>query len=141
MYFVQVVNDGTPGALYEAGDDYQHAQELLLKVIAQDLKTHGPVEITDEVREFVESDGYYETSFGVGFYIVASERFSDEPDEDGFNEYVGSLYHDDHGEESLGDFQDGRFVPSRYLLGLSPEWHRAADDWATNFIGEQQEDE
>lgn len=81
--FVQVVNDGTPGALYEVGSDsFEDANELALKVLAAGKNTNGPVEITDEVRDFIETDGYYEEG-SVGVYVVSSEVFSeDEDDED-----------------------------------------------------------
>jgi fatty acid/phospholipid biosynthesis enzyme len=76
MYFVQIVNDGTPGALYEAGDDMAQAQELLLKVVASGRgNVEGPTEIDDDVREFVESEGYFGNVF-----IVSSEAWSDAPD-------------------------------------------------------------
>lgn len=142
MYFVQIVNDGTPGALYEAGDDMAQAQELLLKVVASGRgNVEGPVEIDDDVREFVEAEGYYGNVF-----IVSSESWSDvDPYEVEGEDYVGytveddTLYHTMYPEDSLGEFQDGRFIPSRFLLELPPDCHRLADAWATNYIGEQQD--
>lgn len=73
MYFVQIVNDGTPGALYEA-DGFNEAKELLRKVLVKGDNPNGPVELTPEVEELIEDDGYYESA-GFGVYIVSSEQF------------------------------------------------------------------
>jgi hypothetical protein len=199
-YFVQIVHNGTPGALYESpGSDLQAAQELLAKVLVK-----NNVEVTDEVQEYIDGDGYYEDG-DYGYYIVSSELFSeddaeesDEPqttvdspdggsfefdtddgtiryfdrhgnsedvwrpgdedydayksqyfpkvevvseDEDEFSVYDGALYHEDHGEESLGEFTDGRFVPSKYLLELPAEFHKDADAFATQHIEDEEEED
>lgn len=139
--FVQVIRaDGTPGQLY-GPYEYAEAEAVLRQALKAGKNDNGPVEITAEVEEAISDDGFWSFDGGGGIFIVQSEAYSEEIDEDAFSEYDGSLYHEDHGEESLGEFQDERFVPSRYLLELSPEWHQAADAWATNWIGEQQEED
>lgn len=142
-FLVQVITgEGTPGRTYGPYVTYAEAEQVLRAALVAGQNQNGPVEITPEVEEAISEDGYwnFEEGWG-GIYIVQAEPYSEELDEDLFSEYDGSLYHEDHGEESLGDFQDGRFVPSRFLLELPPEWHEAADAWATDWISEQQEEE
>ena len=139
---MQIVHNGIPGALYEVGDDYEAAKELLVKVLVK-----NNVKITDEVQECIDGDGYYDDD-DFGYYIVSSELFSeddseeaDEEDDGEFSVYDGTVYHEDHGEESLGEFTDGRFVPSKYLLELPAEFHKDTNAFATQYLEDQEEED
>jgi len=141
MYFVQIVNDGTPGALYEAGDDYQLATLLLAKVLVK-----NGIAITPEVVECIDDSGYY-VEGAIGVYVIQSETYSEEEVEVAHGLNVGytveddTLYHSMYPDEPLGEFQDGRFVPSRFLLELPPDCHRLADEFATDYLEEKADQE
>lgn len=144
-HFVQVIrSDATPGPLY-GPYEYADAEQVLRAALIAGNNENGPVEITPQVQEVLDDEGYWEFDGGGGIFIVQSEPYTEEEEEDlsddPFSEYDGALYHEDHGEESLGEFQDDRFVPSRYLLEQSPDFQKEADEWATNWIGERLDDD
>lgn len=133
-YFVQVVNDGTPGALYEAGDDYQLATLLLAKVLVK-----NGIAITPEVVECIDDSGYYDDGQGKGVYVVQSETYSEEADEDleqfEFDSRPGQGVLYGEGRVILGEFDGDDFVPSRALLEKDAEYQRKADNFAHNENG------
>lgn len=47
--------------------------------------------------------------------------------------YNRSVYSD----ESLGEFEEGKFVPSVFLLQLAPAIHKIIDKWAMNWLKQQ----
>jgi len=139
--FVQVIRaDGTPGQLY-GPFEYADAEQVLRSALILGKNDNGPVAITPEIEEAINDSGFWTFEGGGGIYIVQSEEFSTEDFNLGLN--VGysveddQLFHSMYPEDSLGDFQDGRFVPSRFLLELPPDCHRLADEYATQHIGEQ----
>lgn len=76
--FVSVIRqDGSPGPLY-GPYDYHEAERVLYAVLQSDKTENGPVEITADVEEVIDSDGSYSFDGGGGVYIVESEAFGDE---------------------------------------------------------------
>jgi hypothetical protein len=80
--FVQVIRqDGSPGPLY-GPYDYNEAEQVLLAVLQSNKTDNGPVEITDEVTSTISTDGCWSFDGGGGVYIVESEEFTPDEDED-----------------------------------------------------------
>lgn len=78
-YFVTVVYDGVPSQLL-GPNDYDGAVQTALKALEDGKNQHGPVDITDEIRDAVDVDGQYqEDSLGV-FIIQPEENSGDEPE-------------------------------------------------------------
>jgi len=78
--FVSVIRvDGSPGPLY-GPYDYHEAERVLYAVLKSDkgILENGPVEITADVEEVIDSAGSYSFDGGGGVYIVESETFGDE---------------------------------------------------------------
>jgi len=148
-FLVQVITgDGSPGRTFGPYGTYVEAEAILRAALIAGQNQNGPVEITPEVSEAISENGFWTFDDGWGgIYIVQAEEYSedDEDDDDDEEEHVGyfveddTLYHTMYPDDSLGEFQDGRFVPSRFLLELPADCHRLADEWATNYIGEQQD--
>jgi FPC/CPF motif-containing protein YcgG len=80
--FVSVIRqDGSPGPLY-GPYDYHEAEQVLYAVLKSNTTENGPVEITADVEEVIDSDGSYSFDGGGGVYIVESEAFAPEDDEE-----------------------------------------------------------
>lgn len=47
----------------------------------------------------------------------------------GYSIIDGALYHTMYPDDVLGEFDDGNFVPSRFLLELPEACHRQVDEW------------
>jgi len=79
--FVSVVRgDGEPGPLY-GPYDYNEAEQVLIAVLQSNRTDNGPVEITDKVKEVIESEGSYSFWGGGGVYIVEAEEFVSDEEE------------------------------------------------------------
>jgi hypothetical protein len=77
-----VQSGGVAGPIYGPFDD-EKAKQILFKILETGYKySDGPVELTDELRKSISSDGYYESDDGSGVYIMTSEHL-DEDDIDG----------------------------------------------------------
>lgn len=81
MAYVSVIRvDGSPGPLY-GPYEYDQAERVLYAILASDKTENGPVEITADVEEVIDSDGSYSFEGGGGVYIVESEEFSFDEDD------------------------------------------------------------
>jgi len=79
--FVAVVRgDGESGPLY-GPYDHNEATQVMIAVLRSNRTDNGPVEITDEVKEAIESEGLYSFTGGGGVYIVEAEDFFTDEEE------------------------------------------------------------
>lgn len=75
MPFVSVIRqDGSPGPLY-GPYDHDQAVSVLTAILESNQTENGPIEITADVEEVIDSDGSYSYDGGGGVYIVETEDF------------------------------------------------------------------
>jgi hypothetical protein len=84
-------------------------------------------------------DGNYVDTYDVTFAKTLNE-IDVETDEDkdfdepGYSVKDNELFHTMYIDEPLGEFQDGQFVPSKFLLELPPDCHKLAGKWANEYL-------
>jgi hypothetical protein len=96
--------------------------------------------------------GHIDTALGGGNYVdtydvtfektlneIPVESDEDEEESDmadgvGYSVKDGALYHSMYPDDMLGEFQDGGFVPSKFLLELPPECHELAQQHADDYM-------
>jgi len=70
---IVVLENSTPGRLYGPYQNYDEAESCLRNVLKTDKTGEEPVEITAEVNNQIDMDGFYTFDSGAGVYIVQSE--------------------------------------------------------------------
>lgn len=68
--------------------------------------------------------------------VVESLASQEEEEEGDYSVIDEVLYHSMYPDDSLGEFTDGQFVPSKFLLELPDECHKMADEYAKYYLNQ-----